>query len=184
MKLIAFTIALAGTVSAASINAQTIIPTRLPAQSRNCTYVRSTNSVGDIIFGRANNTVCTDVRTREDGAWYQVGRGPNNNSIYERRVRDANGNLVIQRARRSPTGTFTVFNTRVATANDKAYKNALKAQRKAYQKAEKAEDKEMKASLKAGTISKDQYKDYKRADKAQDKAEKAQLKTQVKANHR
>src|SRR5205085_630866 len=75
----------------------------VPVQgSTDCSYARSTTSVGDIIFGRTNlATNCRDVYSREDGAWYQVGRGRDNSSIYERRVRNANGNLVIQRARRN-----------------------------------------------------------------------------------
>ena len=82
MKAFAITLALAGVASAASLGAQTV-PTRsgvlvgTSAQRRNdCTYSRTTNSVGDIIFGRTNlNTTCTDVGTREDGGWYQVSRG-------------------------------------------------------------------------------------------------------------
>src|SRR5205085_4315822 len=115
-----------------------------PASQRrtDCTYTRTTSSVGDIIFGRANiATNCRDVYSREDGAWYQVGRGRDNNSIYERRVRDANGNLVIQRARRNPNGSFTVLSTRVATSNDKQWRKAQKAQQKAWKKQEKAERK-------------------------------------------
>jgi hypothetical protein len=82
-------------------------------RGNNCAYNQSTNSVGNIIFGRTNTNVnCNDVGNRVDGGWYQVGQGRNNNSIYERRVRDANGNLVIQRARRNSNGTFTIISTR------------------------------------------------------------------------
>lgn len=123
---------------------------------RNCDYTRSTNSVGDIIFGRTRNDVCEDVNHREDGVWYQVGRGRDNNSIYVRRTRDANGNLVIQRARRNADGTFTIFSTRTARDSDKAWK-----------KAHKAEHREMKS-----TLSKEGYKDWKKADKQEHKADK------------
>ena len=59
----------------------------------NCSYNQSTNTVGDIIFGRTGSNVnCNDNGNRVDGGWYQVGQGRDNNSIYERRVRDANGN--------------------------------------------------------------------------------------------
>ena len=147
MKAFAITIALLGAAAAAPINAQ--LPTRSGAvigttQRTNCGYTRSSNTVGDIIFGRTSTVNCRDVDSREDGAWYQVGRGPNNNSTYERRVRDANGNLVIQHARRNPNGTFTILNTRVAGANDKQWKKAQKEERKAWKKQQKMEDKQMK----------------------------------------
>jgi hypothetical protein len=147
MKFLAIALAVSGVASAASLGAQTTLPTRsgvlIPAQSRNdCTYSRTTSTVGDIIFGRTNlATNCRDVYSREDGAWYQVGRGRDNNSIYERRVRDGNGNLVIQRARRNSNGTFTILSSRVATSNDKEWRKAQKAQQKAIQKQEKAERK-------------------------------------------
>ena len=112
--------------------------------NNDCNYSQSTNSVGDIIFGRANANTCQDVYSRDDGAWYQVGRGPNNNSIYERRIRDRNGNLVIQHGRRNPNGTFTILNTRVAGANDKQWKKAQKEQQKAWKKQGKADDRQMK----------------------------------------
>lgn len=187
MKIFALSLALVGITAATPLVAQTV-PARsgIPTTQRraDCTYTRSTNSVGDIIFGRANlATDCKDVRTREDGVWYQVGRGRDNNSIYERRVRGAgaNGNLVIQRAHRNADGTFTIFNTRVANANDKEWKRVLKEQRKAYKRAEKAEDKQMKDRLESGAITKDQYEAWKRADKQQDKVEKASMKANEKA---
>jgi|SRR5689334_9565911 len=148
----AFTIALALSVgaSAASLGAQ--IPGRSggtvlsPARTNDCRYVRTTNSVGDIVLGRANvATNCEDVYSREDGSWYQVGRGRDNNSIYERRIRNSNGTLVIQRARRNPNGTFTILSTRTATANDKQWKRIQKEQRKAERASEKAERKQAKA---------------------------------------
>jgi hypothetical protein len=155
MKLFAIALAVSGVASAASLGAQTTLPARsgviVPTSSASdCRYSRTTNGVGDIIFGRTNlATDCRDVYSRNDGAWYQVGRGHDNNSIYERRVRDANGNLVIQRARRNPNGTFTIFNTRVANANDKEWRKAEKAQQKAYEKQQKAEEKALKEQQKA-----------------------------------
>ena len=186
MKFYAIALGLIGVASAGSLGAQTlpprsgvVVPTR---GNTDCSYARTTTSVGDIIFGRTNlATDCRDVYSREDGAWYQVGRGRDNNSIYERRVRNANGQLVIQRARRNPNGTFTILSSRVATANDKQWKKAMKEQRKAYQQNEKAEDKLMKDRLKAGTISKSQYEAWKRADKQQDKIDKEQFKAEEKA---
>ena len=108
-----------------------------------CSYSRTTNSVGDIIFGRANANTCADVNTRDDGAWYQVGQGPNNNSIYERRTYDRNGNLVIQRARRNRNGSFTVISTRAYNSNnDKQWKQAQKQQQKDWKKAQKERQKQ------------------------------------------
>jgi hypothetical protein len=155
MKLFAIALAVSGVASAASLNAQ-MLPTRSgiitgqTTQRTDCTYARTSNSVGDIIFGRTNiATNCRDVYSREDGAWYQVGRGRDNNSIYERRVRNANGNLVIQRARRNPNGTFTILSSRVANSNDKEWRKAQKAQQKAAEKQQKAWEKQQKDEQKA-----------------------------------
>jgi hypothetical protein len=142
MKLFAMTLALAGTV-AATAGAQA--PPRSPVyqQTQNsCSYRRSTNSVGDVIFGRTSTASnCQDVYSRADGAWYQVGVGANNNSIYERRTTDRRGNLVIQRARRNRNGTFTILSTRVANSNDKQWRKAEREQQKAWDKQQKAEHK-------------------------------------------
>ncbi|HJQ55044.1 MAG TPA: hypothetical protein VJ825_14485 [Gemmatimonadaceae bacterium] len=143
MKLIAIALAVSAVGSAASLNAQTIpgrAGTAVP--STDCSYARTSNSVGDIIFGRTNiATTCRDVYSREDGAWYQVGRGAHNNSIYERRIRSTNGSLIIQRARRNPNGTFTILSSRSATTNDKEWRKAEKARQKAWKKQQKAEEK-------------------------------------------
>jgi hypothetical protein len=149
MKALAIALAVSGIASAASLGAQTPLPSRsgvytvpVTQGNTNCSYARSTSSVGDIIFGRTNlATNCRDVYSREDGAWYQVGRGRDNNSIYERRVRNANGNLVVQRARRNPNGSFTILSTRVANSNDKEWRKAQKAQQKALKQQEKAQRK-------------------------------------------
>jgi len=125
----------------------TIISSRTVSNNRDrtdCQYSRTTNSVGDIIFGRTSDVNCDDRGTRLDGGWYQVGRGPNNNSVYERRTRDANGNLVIQRARRNPNGTFTIFSTRYANDNDKQWRKAQKQQQKELRKEQKRQEKELK----------------------------------------
>jgi hypothetical protein len=117
-------------------------------RNNGCAYSRTTNTVGDIIFGRANANTCEDVYSRDDRAWYQVGQGPNNNSIYERRTTDARGNLVIQRARRNPNGTFTILSTRVASSNDKQWKRAQKQQEKDWKKSQKEQEKDWKKSQK------------------------------------
>ena len=148
MKFLAIALGLIGVASAGSLSAQVTRPTSsgsviVPTRgSTDCGYARTSSSVGDIIFGRTNlSTNCRDVYSREDGAWYQVGRGRDNSSIYERRVRNARGDLVIQRARRNPNGSFTILSTRVATSNDKEWKKAQKAQQKALKKQEKEERK-------------------------------------------
>ncbi len=104
----------------------------------NCDYNRSTNSIGDIIFGRTNDVNCNDNGNRVDGGWYQVGRGRDNNSIYERRTRDSNGNLVIQRARRNSNGTMTIISTRYANDNDKQWRKEQKRQDKEWKKQNKS----------------------------------------------
>jgi hypothetical protein len=110
--------------------------------NNNCSYNRSTNSIGDIIFGRSNDNTCNDVNNRDDGAWYQVGQGANNNSIYERRTYDRNGNLVIQRARRNRNGSFTIMSTRAYSTNDRQWKQAQKQQQKDWKKAQKEQQKQ------------------------------------------
>ena len=114
--------------------------------NNNCNYNRTTNSIGDIIFGRTNDTYCEDVGNREDGGWYQVGRGRDNNSIYERRTYDRNGNLIIQRARRNSNGTFTIFSTRRANDDDRQWRKAQKRHDKEWKKEQKRGDKEWKKS--------------------------------------
>ena len=171
------TVAIAGMIaSAASLGAQTAIPGRnggviSTTRQTDCSYARTTNGVGDIIFGRTNpGADCRDVYSRADGAWYQVGRGRNNSSIYERRVRNANGQLVIQRARRNPNGTFTILSSRVANSNDKEWRKAQKAEEKAFKEQQKAENKAFKEQQKA------EDKAFKQQQKAENEAWKAQHK--------
>ena len=114
--------------------------------SRNCDYNQTTNSLSDMIFNRSNDVSCDDVGNLEDNGWYQVGRGPNNNSIYMRRTRDANGRLVIQRGRLNRNGTFTILSTRPANDNDKQWRKEQKQQDKEWKKDQKRQDKEYKKS--------------------------------------
>lgn len=86
-----------------------------------CQYA-STTTVGGVILGRpgTNGTAadCRDGRRGSvDGVWRQVGRGRNNNSVYERRTYDGYGNIVVQKARRNPNGTFTILSTRTIRSN-------------------------------------------------------------------
>ena len=121
---------------------------------RNCDYTQSTNSIGDIIFGRSNDVNCDDYDNRVDGGWYQVGRGRDNNSIYERRTRDRNGNLIIQRARRNSNGTMTIISTRYANDNDRQWRKAQKRQDKEWKKEQKRQDKD---DRKSGRYDDDRY---------------------------
>ena len=73
------TIAIAGLIaSAASLGAQTAIPGRnggviSTTRQTDCSYARTTNGVGDIIFGRTNpGADCRDVYSRADGAWSEA----------------------------------------------------------------------------------------------------------------
>jgi len=91
--------------------------------NRDCQLASTTGTVGDIILGRSgttgrNGTIdCRNDRRSVDGVWRQVGRGRNNNSVYERRTLDANGNVVVQKARRNPDGSFTILSTRTERDN-------------------------------------------------------------------
>ena len=145
-----------------------IISTRTVNNSgnrRNCDYNRTTNSVGDIIFGRTSNVDCDDYENRVDGGWYQVGRGRDNNSIYERRTRDSNGNLIIQRARRNSNGTFTIFSTRYANDNDKQWRKAQKKQDKEWRKEQKRQEKESRKSQRGDDDDDDDYRRYGRSNR-------------------
>lgn len=130
MKMFAITLALAGSAAIAPLSAQArpVILNPVQQSGTNCAYTRTNSTVGDVIFGRANTSNCQDVYSREDGAWYQIGRG----NTYERRITDRNGNLVIQHARLNRNGTFTILNTRSAV-NDKQWRKAQQRQANARQ---------------------------------------------------
>ena len=83
---------------------------------RDCQLAGGT--VGDVILGRSSTTNCGNNRGSVDGVWRQVGQGRNNNSVYERRTLDANGNVVIQKARRNSNGTFTILSSRTVGGNN------------------------------------------------------------------
>jgi hypothetical protein len=89
---------------------------------QDCSYNQTTNTVGDIIFGRngtnTNNVNCrNNSGDRVDGSWRPVGRDGNGNTIYERRVRDNNGNVIIQRARRDTFGNMSIIDSRTVGSN-------------------------------------------------------------------
>jgi len=102
----------------------TILSSRTVANNGNrnndCNYTQTTNSVGDIIFGRSSANVnnCDDRNSRIDGGWYQVGRDGSGSRVYERRTTDGNGNVIIQHARRNSNGSFTILNTRTVRRNN------------------------------------------------------------------
>ncbi|HEX9085673.1 MAG TPA: hypothetical protein VF836_13120, partial [Gemmatimonadaceae bacterium] len=83
-----------------------------------------------------NNVNCDAVGSRLDGGWYQIGHGPGNNSDYVRRIRDSQGNLVIQRARRDRNGTFRIISTDYAMDNDKEWRKASQDYNNAVKRAE------------------------------------------------
>ena len=87
--------------------------------SRDCQLASTNGTVGDIIFGRSGvATDCRNDRRAVDGVWRQVGRGRNNNSVYERRTLDANGNVVVQKARRNSDGTFTILSSHTVRGDE------------------------------------------------------------------
>lgn len=88
--------------------------------NRDCQLAGTNGTVGDIILGRSGTTDCRYDRSDRravDGVWRQVGQGSNNNSVYERRTYDAYGNVVVQKARRNPDGTFRILSTRTVHGN-------------------------------------------------------------------
>ena len=85
--------------------------------NNNCQYGNN-GTVGDIVLGRSSTTNCNYGNGSADGVWRQVGQGRNNNSVYERRTYDRNGNLVIQKARRNPDGSFRILSTRTINSNN------------------------------------------------------------------
>jgi hypothetical protein len=90
------------------------------SNGNDCRYANSTGTVGDIILGRNGSVDCrndSNNRRAVDGVWRQVGRGRNNNSVYERRTYDANGNVVVQKARRNPDGTFRILSSHTVRGN-------------------------------------------------------------------
>lgn len=136
-----------------------IISSRTVNNSNNgndCSYNRTTNTAGDIIFGRTNTNVsnCNDRGDRVYGGWYPVGNNNGNSQIYERRTRDSNGNVVIQRARRNSNGTFTILNSRTVNSNngrwdddrnytsDREWQKEQKRREREWKKAHKEREKE------------------------------------------
>ena len=166
MKMFAITLALAGSAAVAPLSAQARPVILNPAQQSgtNCAYTRTNSTVGDVIFGRANTSNCQDVYSRTDGAWYQIGRG----NTYERRIRDRNGNLVIQHARRNANGSFTVLNTR-SGVNDRQWQKeqqqAYKQERKDAKQQQKVDDRVMRERLRSGVITQRQYDAWKRSNR-------------------
>jgi hypothetical protein len=84
-----------------------------------CQVAGSNGSVSDIIFGRSGSGTydCRSNGSTADGVWRRVGNNNGNSRIYVRRTYDRNGNVVIQRARRNPNGTFTILNSRTVRNN-------------------------------------------------------------------
>jgi hypothetical protein len=127
LMILGATLAAFAAVAPLSAQARPVIRTGSGTTRQDCTYSRSTNSVGDIIFGRSSNnsTNCVDnTSNRVNGGWYQIGRDNNGATIYERQTRDRNGNPIIQRARRNSNGTLSVISTRNAGNVNGGYNNS------------------------------------------------------------
>ena len=92
---------------------------RIPGR-RSCNYLRSGNTVGHILFVRENDASCNDQYVRENDGWYQLGGAES--SIFERRTRDGDGNLIIERARRNGDGSLTILSTRRPSSKDTQWK--------------------------------------------------------------
>lgn len=162
MKMFAITLALAGSAAVAPLSAQARPVILNPQQSgTNCAYTRSSSTVGDVIFGRANTSNCQDVYSRQDGAWYQIGRG----NTYERRIQDRNGNLVIQHARRNSNGSFTILNTRSGVNDRQWQQQAIRQDRKSAKQQQKVDDRVMRERLRSGVITQRQYDAWKRSNR-------------------
>ena len=54
---------------------------------------------------------CSNANSSFGGGWHQIGRDSEGNGIYERRVADRRGNVVIQTARRERNGRLRVIDT-------------------------------------------------------------------------
>jgi len=71
-----------------------------------CDFERRPSNLGDIFFGlrtsgtdRDRDCRVSSSRTRDQNVWYPVGRDANGNVIYERRTRNRDGRIVVERAR-------------------------------------------------------------------------------------
>lgn len=107
--------------------------------ARECTFER-TSARGSVIFGRRGGDLeCRSTGQRQLGAWYEIGRDRNGNRIYQRRVRLADGTIVLQRARRTSNGSLIVFDRRYPNAgvdrdsddDDRRWANASQQRAKA-----------------------------------------------------
>jgi hypothetical protein len=96
MKAVIFALAIAGVAAAGSLDAE-VLGARLPTPS-------------------------TNRGTVVNGSWQVVGQD-RNGTIYERRTYDANGNILVQRARRDANGNFSIISSRTerGTNNDCQY---------------------------------------------------------------
>jgi len=101
-----------------------VTSTRRIPNRRSCDYLRSGNTIGDVLLVRENDESCNDQYVRENDGWYQLGHGPDDNSIYERQTRDGNGKLIIERARRNGDGSLTILSTRRPNSKDTQWKRA------------------------------------------------------------
>lgn len=68
--------------------------------------------ITDCITARASAPANSRVIYGGNGQHASTSTHTTNGGIFDRRVNDQNGNPVIQRVRRNPDGTFTIFGTR------------------------------------------------------------------------
>jgi len=78
--------------------------------------VASTAPLNAQILGSRPPTPSTTRGTSVNGSWQVVGQD-RSGTIYERRTYDANGNIVVQRARRDANGNFSILSTRTVQGN-------------------------------------------------------------------
>jgi hypothetical protein len=123
MKSLIIVAALAGLGATAPLSAQGRIPVNR-TNRQDCSYNQTGSTVGDIVFGRnsTNTNTCRNSGNRSNGSWYQVGQD-RNGTIYERRVTDGNGNVIVQRARRDSFGNMSIISSRNVGNNNGTFSN-------------------------------------------------------------
>lgn len=90
----------------------------------NCEFERRPSNLGDVFFGVRSSQRDRDCRvgssrTREQNVWYPVGRDANGNVIYERRVRNSDGRVVVERARSTSGGNLERISSRRGSRIDR-----------------------------------------------------------------
>lgn len=114
MRVFGLTLALVAVVVATPLSAQ--------SQGRNrgrglgdCRFERTVDAAGNVVFLRVvgERSKGCKFRQRDENVLFENALDRSGNRIFVRRIRDANGRLVIQRVRRNPDGTLVVVSSRV-----------------------------------------------------------------------